>query len=320
MNTQAAASWLVFTTSLSGRPASTPRVRLWRALKELGVVPLRDGVVLLPASTAHREKLQSIGAQVEAAGGTAWLFEVPPQSAATQIRLHEAFDCSADWLRLSSAMNVLRTELAQLDEAGCRRRLRQLERELENVARIDFFPNAAQAQAREMLAELTLRANRRFSPEEPGAATGAVPRLHGADYRGRLWATRKHLWVDRAASAWLIHRCIDTTARFVWLDTPEDCPAEALGFDFDGAAFTHVGERVSFEVLLASFGLDTDTGLATLGRLVHYLDVGGEPVAAAAGFEAVLAGLRDSTADDDALLAAVTPVLDALYRHFATPA
>jgi hypothetical protein len=60
---------------------------------------------------------------------------------------------------------------------------------------------------------------------------------------------------------------------------------------------------VTFEVLLASFGLDADRGLAQLGRLVHYLDVGGPPVAEAAGFEAVLAGLREAP-DDDALLAA----------------
>jgi hypothetical protein len=41
-------------------------------------------------------------------------------------------------------------------------------------------------------------------------------------------------------------------------------------------------------------------------------------VAEAAGFDAVLAGLRDASANDDALLAATTPVLDALCQHFAT--
>ena len=59
--------------------------------------------------------------------------------------------------------------------------------------------------------------------------------------------------VDRVASAWLIHRFIDARARFIWLAAPADCPVDALGFDFDGATFTHVGERVTFEVLLASF-------------------------------------------------------------------
>lgn len=309
--------WLVFTASLSGRSASTPRVRLWRALKDLGAATLRDGVTLLPATDAHREKLLAIGGQVETEGGTAWLFDVPVQSPETEARLQDAFDRSDAWQTLRANLKALRSELPSLDEASARRRLRQIERELENIARIDFFPNEEQAQAREALEELTTHTNRRFSPEEPTAANGEVERLDGQDFIGRLWATRKHLWVDRVASAWLIYRFIDKTARFVWLEKPEDCPADALGFDFDGAAFTHVGERVSFEVLLASFGLDADTGLAALGRLVHYLDVGGEPVAEAAGFEAVLAGLRESTADDDELLAATTPVLDALHRRFS---
>ncbi|SPA03072.1 hypothetical protein CBM2626_B60069 [Cupriavidus taiwanensis] len=43
----------------------------------------------------------------------------------------------------------------------------------------------------------------------------------------------------------------------------------ALGFDFDGATFTHVGDRVSFEVLLASFGLEANRGLSRLARMVQ---------------------------------------------------
>lgn len=67
-------------------------------------------------------------------------------------------------------------------------------------------------------------------------------------------------------------------ARFAWLTDVHACPAEALGFDFDGAAFTHIGERVTFEVLLASFGLEHDPALSRLGELVHALDVGGSVV------------------------------------------
>lgn len=310
--------WLVFTTTLSGRSASTPRVRLWRALKELGAATLRDGVALLPASIEHREKLQAIGSDVEAAGGTDWLFELPAQQPELEARLREAFDRSEAWQTLRSDMDALRAGLLRLDEAGARRQLRQIERELETITRSDFFPGDEQTRARELLEELTLLANRRFSPAEPKAAAGStvVELLKREDYTGRLWATRRRLWVDRVASAWLIRRFIDEKARFLWLEQPEDCPGDALGFDFDDAAFTHVGERVTFEVLLASFGLEADAGLAALGRLVHHLDVGGEPVAEAAGFEAVLAGLRATTADDDELLAAMTPVLDALHRRF----
>src|SRR2546430_1197192 len=85
---------------------------------------------------------------------------------------------------------------------------------------------------------------------------------------------------------------------------------------FAGAAFTHTGHRVTFEVLVASFDLGTDQALARLGVLVHALDVGGVPVPEAAGFEAILTGVRASGADDDQVLAAMMPVLDALYTAF----
>ncbi|HBD37105.1 MAG TPA: hypothetical protein DC084_26340, partial [Cupriavidus sp.] len=80
-----------------------------------------------------------------------------------------------------------------------------------------------------------------------------------------------------------------------------------------------IGDRVSFEVLLASFGLDEDKGLARLGQMIHVLDVGGTPVAEASGFEAVLAGARERLPNDDALLDEVGYVLDSLYTHFSSP-
>jgi len=67
---------------------------------------------------------------------------------------------------------------------------------------------------------------------------------------------------------------------------------------------------------MASFGLETDPALMRLAAMVNVLDVGGEPVPEAAGFEAVLAGARERLADDDALLAEIGRVLDSLHAHF----
>jgi hypothetical protein len=151
---------------------------------------------------------------------------------------------------------------------------------------------------------------------EPRAGTAEIRRLATADFSGRTWATRKHLWVDRMASAWLIRRFIDKKAKFLWLDNPKKCPKTALGFDFDGAAFSHVGSRVSFEVLAASFGLDQDPALARIATIVHYLDVGGAPVPEAVGIEVVLAGLRAAAPDDDKLLGDAGRVFDGLYHAY----
>jgi hypothetical protein len=159
-----------------------------------------------------------------------------------------------------------------------------------------------------------------LSPGEPHSTERPIRSLSLGDYQGRAWATRRHMWVDRVASAWLIRRFIDRDARFIWLTSPDACPTNALGFDFDGAAFTHIGERVTFEVLIASFGLDKDPALLRLGEIVHTLDVGGAPVPEAIGFEAVMAGARERATDDDQLLDEMGRVLDSLYTHFTSAA
>jgi len=198
----------------------------------------------------------------------------------------------------------------------CGKALKNLRRDFEVLAGIDFFPGAARTQVQAALIELENAAMARYSPGEPHAAPGEIVRLDPARYRGRTWATRRHLWVDRIASAWLIRRFIDPEARFLWLEKPQDCPVDALGFDFDGATFTHVGEKVTFEVLLASLGPENNGALRKLAALVHFLDAGGIPLTEAAGVETVLAGARGRSADDDELLAEAARVFDLLYTAY----
>lgn len=309
--------WLLLTTSLSGRTASTARVRLWRALKDLGVGSLRDGVSLLPATAETRAAFDALARDVEAGGGTTWLLELPAQAPPVDEALVTLFDRRVDYEDLRQALARLATEVTTLNEGAARRALRQATKALADIERVDFFPGPARGQAQAAFAGLESEINRRFSPQEPSPGIGTVRRLDAAAFQGRLWATRRHLWVDRVASAWLIRRFIDPQARFAWLASPAECPPDAFGFDYDGATFSHLGDKVTFEVLLASFGLDADPGLIRLGQLVHYLDAGGLPVAEAPGLEAILAGMRDATPDDDALLAAATPLLDALYRSYS---
>jgi len=193
---------------------------------------------------------------------------------------------------------------------------RKLRKAFEQLAAIDFFPGEAQRQTAAALARLEADAARAAAPDEPHPAVPkAIERLDLAQYQGRVWATRRRPWVDRLASAWLIRRFIDPRARFVWLKSPADCPKRALGFDFDGATFTHVGARVTFETLLASFGLETPA-LLRLGVLVHGLDAGGVLPPEAPGVERVLAGMRDAIVDDDRLLLAAAGVFEGLLVAF----
>jgi len=301
--------WLTLVTTLPARNTAA-RMRLWRAIKALGCATLRDGVYLLPAQPDTDAALRTLADEVDVAGGSAEVLHIAANGEQDS-RFLQLFDRSADY---GALIDEIRAKVgAAIDEKS----LRRLTRDFSALAATDYFPGAARDQARQALDELAAR----LSPGEPHAATGvgAIRRLASADFSGRTWATRKHLWVDRMASAWLIRRFIDPQATFLWLATPADCPVDALGFDFDGASFSHVAttpERVTFEVLAASFGLDADTGIARIGAIVHCLDVGGAPVAAAAGIEAVLAGLRASAPDDDQLLTEVGRVFDGLYMNY----
>ena len=304
-------NWLVLILSLPTENA-TVRQRAWRSVKAAGAAALRDGVYVLPAATQRRAVLEAVAADVTGGGGVAHLLIAQTTDEAPYQAL---FDRSRDYTELLADATQLRESLSDTTPSEALKRTRKLRKAFESIAAIDFFPGEARRQAEDTQAELEMACARLQAPDEPGFVAGTIQRLRTADYQGRLWATRQRPWVDRLASAWLIRRFIDPEARILWLAHPADCPPEALGFDFDGATFSHVGHRVTFEVLAASFGLEQGP-IARVGLLVHYLDVGGAPPPEALGVESVLAGLRDSVADDDQLLERACAVFDGLLASF----
>ena len=277
---------------------------------------LRDGAYLLPCRPAHAQALQELADECIREGGSAWLMAVLPRSADEAAAYRQLFDRSEDYAELRKAWKDANRGIASMAAPALARLQRKLQREFDAVQAIDFFAGKASVEAEAAWADFNKRIEGVLPPDEPHQTKGRIPRLDASKYQGRTWATRRRLWVDRVASAWLIRRFIDRDARFRWLNAPSDCPKSALGFDFDGATFTHVGDRVTFETLLASFGLQDDAALLRLATIVHASDVGGEPVPEAKGFEAVMAGARERLTDDNALLAEMSTVLDSLYAHF----
>ena len=292
---------------------ATARTRLWRALKALGAASLRDGVWLLPERPELASALAAQVREAGEAGGQAWLLRVAGV-AEYETQFVTLFDRTSEYAGIDTTLREL---AAQADDASLRRGLRQARKHLDALIGIDFFPGPARAASERQLLGMEAELRQRQMASEPGFAEGEPERVDPALFQNRLWATRRNLWVDRLASAWLIRRFIDTHARFIWLDQPQDCPSDALGFDFDGARFSHLGRRVTFETLLASFSLENDAALKRLGALVHTLDVGGA-APEASGFEAMLKGLKSRVDDDDQLLVDGGQLLNDLYTAFST--
>jgi hypothetical protein len=311
-----ARTWLMLIGSVTGQN-KTARMRIWRALKASGAAALRDGVYVLPNSPAAHKVFHEQAREIVAAGGRAQRIAFDADGDAQQREFTRLFERSAEYAGLLSEVDAMNKAIAKADEATARRRLNALRRDVDALAAIDFFPGSSREQLASALAGAEAAINAQFSPDEPHAAKRRIPLRERARYRGHTWATRARPWVDRIACTWLIRRFIDPQAKFLWLKRAQDCPKKALGFDFDGAEFSHVGTRVTFEVLAASFGLDRDRAIARLGALVHYLDVGGIPVPEAAGFAAILAGARAKQPDDDKLVRHMSAVLDALYASYA---
>lgn len=305
-------NWLLLILSLPTENTAV-RMRAWRAVKSAGAAVLRDGVYLLPDLDRSRELFQRIAEDVKEAGGSVFLMNVGDSG---EQNLPALFDRSQDYAQLAAEIATCHHLLANsTSPTDVIKPIRKLRKTLSSLIEIDFFPSIQQSDTTAALTELEAIVEKLLSPDEPQAVEGIIPKQQRSAFQKQRWATRQRPWMDRLASAWLIRRHIDPDAHFIWLASIADCPQDAIGFDFDGARFSHVGDKVTFETLLVSFDLESPA-LSRVGRLVHCLDVGGIRPAEASGVEQVLAGLSASIADDDHFLEVACGVFDGLYAAF----
>ena len=129
------------------------------------------------------------------------------------------------------------------------------------------------------------------------------------------WATRTGPHVDRTACAWLIRRVVDPAAEFVFVDDPDEVPADATPFDMRGVELSHHGGECSFEAILRRYEL-TDPVLWAIAVIVHEADLEDERYDApeAAGLDVLMRGLS-MVRDDHDVLAISAPLYDGLYAY-----
>jgi len=309
----AAARWLAYVTTL---PTDDPaaRMRILRTLESLGCAVLRDGVFLLPDTPAARQGLTSLTDHVARINGSAHLLSVSSLDEAQARQFLGLFDRTRKYDEMIKAVASLKSAFGISDPVSIMRLLHKHKREYKIISALDFFPSEPRERAARALSEAEQAVHTLMFPQ--AQRKGGTVDTTGKQYFQRAWATRKPLWADQLASAWLIRRFIDPEATLLWLDKNQECPARAIGYAFDGATFCNSKDKVTFEEILASFKLDRNAALARIGTLIHALDAGATQVAEAAGVQTLLQGALRRSDSEAQLLAETEMTFDLLYEAY----
>jgi hypothetical protein len=313
-STQHDNGWLAFVTSLPvDDPAS--RMQVLRTLESLGCAVLREGVYLLPDTSDNRQSLARLGEHVARMNGSANTLSVKALDE-TQARVFRAlFDRSAQYEEVAKTVESLRAGFGISDPGSIARVLAKQRRGYDAISALDFFPSPARDRAARAIREAEEKVRSLMFPDQKAGRAPAGEQR----YFKRVWATRKPLWADRLACAWLVRRFIDPEALLVWLEKSQEPPATAVTFGFEGAEFSNTRLDVTFEQILSRLGLDSNATLVRIGTLVHYLDAGGTAVAEAPGVETLLQGARRRSVNDDEFFAETEKTFDLLYEAYFDP-
>jgi len=308
-----ATRWLAYVTTL---PTEDPaaRMRILRTLESLGCAMLREGVFLLPDTPTARQALSSLSDHIARINGSAHLLSVTSMDEAQAKQFLGLFDRTHKYDDLIKAVASLESAFGVSDPVSIMRLLHKHKREYKIISALDFFPSESRDRAARALSEAERALHTRMFPQ--AQKKGGTVDTSGKQYFQRTWATRKPLWADQLASAWLIRRFIDPEATLLWLDKNQECPPLAIGYAYNGATFCNSKDKVTFEEILASFKLDHNAALARIGTLIHALDAGDTQVAEAGGVQTLLQGAIRRSDSDERLLAESEMTFDLLYEAY----
>lgn len=313
--------WLLLVHQLPSTPSNL-RVSTWRRLQQLGAVPVKQAVYVLPDTPSAREDFEWLKTEIKAAGGDASVFAADNVDSWSDDALVEEFRRARQEAYGALAREIERvlgrigaTRRPRGTRAPAVRRLVEVFRErFSAIEHIDFFGSTGRDRVTTLLQQLEERASDSRRPAERARTLGSGD---PQNYRNRVWVTRSRPGVDRMASAWLIKRFVDPQARFAFVADRESAPHDAVPFDMFGVEFSHQGEGCTFETLCTVFAVQ-EPGVARIAAIVHDLDLkdGRFGAQEAQTVGTVIEGMQLSVSQDDELLDKGMALFESLYRAF----
>jgi hypothetical protein len=314
---EAPARWLLLVHQLPPKPASE-RVRIWRRLRALGAVALKNAVYALPASDQAREDFEWMLKEINAIAGEALICEARLVNGLSDQEVRAMFIAARDedYAALAKEIRALDALLGQkpptLTPTDAAARLTRFKTSAAQIVAIDFFGAGGHETVDGLLATLDARLQDKSSRRAVHRAGDPA-----ASLRNRVWVTRQGVYIDRIASGWLIRRFIDPDANFKFVPGHAYVPQPGeVRFDMFEAEFSHEGDGCTFEVLLRRFGL-ADPALTTIAEIVHDIDLkdGKFGRKETPGIAHLIAGLAMTTDDDSQRMERGAVMLDGFYQY-----
>jgi len=318
---QSESRWLLLIHQIPPKP-NYFRVKIWRRLQRLGAVAVKNSVYVLPKCDQAQEDFQWVLREIVEGGGEASLCEARFVEGLSDEGVEALFKTArdADYSQIAGEARRISEAVPtslEVDE-GHRAQLEseifRLRRRLTEVAAIDFFGAPGHLTSESLVTGL----EERLQGLSPDHTVVRLTASRQQELCGRTWVTRKGVYIDRMASAWLIRRFIDPDASFKFVPAKGYRPRPGeLRFDMFEAEFTHEGDCCTFEVLIKKIGLG-DPALPPIAEIVHDIDLKDTTFTRpeTAGIEGLMIGIAMGHKDDEARLSRAFAVFDDLYEYF----
>ncbi len=310
--------WFVLIHQIPPKPDAL-RVKIWRRLQQIGAVAIKQSVYVMPFSEQSREDLSWTLKEIIEGGGDGSISELRFVEGLTDEQVISQFQNArkSDFEKIIQNANHLLAEWSSgnIDpkdpSTKANAQVQKLQRQYDSIAAIDFFKAPERGTAKLLISDLAARSS--------GDVTDAVaPTEELTGLKGKVWVTRKNLFVDRIACGWLIRRFVDDTAIFKYVDSDTYTPSKGeIRFDMFEGEYTHEGDRCTFEVMIKRLVLQ-DHGLTALAEVIHDIDLKESKYnrGETDGLSALLTGLAASEPEDEKRMTRGAQLIDNLYAFF----
>lgn len=311
--------WLLLIHQIPPKPDYF-RVKIWRRLQKIGAVAIKQSVYVLPSNGQAYEDLHWIVKEIIEGGGTASLCKTVFLEGISNSQIESLFQVvrDAEYEKIIEETQALVEELTGKvsDNSGSlvlkkKKELSRIQSRFAEVVAIDYFNAPCHEEADRILTECDalLRETKDDVPPE-------IQNME--DLRGRTWVTRKGIYVDRIACAWLILRFIDPDGSLKFVEDEQYPPRpDEIRFDMFEGEYTHIGDKCTFEVLVNRFALGSQPIIA-IAEIIHDIDLKdkkyGRPEVE--GLQAVFSGIARTSGDDRDRVKRGSMMLDELYASF----